>query len=437
MTPLRVLVVGAGFGGLSAVRALRAAPVEVILVDEHNYHLFQPLLYQVATALLDPSEIAHPVRALLRRQANCQVRLGRVDDIDLDVRRVRTDQGDIAYDRLIVAAGSVNESLGKPGVERHAFMLKSLGDALTLRNHLLATVERATWATDAAERRRLLTIAVVGAGPTGVETAGAISELVRLVLRRDFTRLDLDELRIVLLEAAQSVLLSFDAPLQRAAIDTLRRKRVELRFGAAVDDVLADGLRLHGGELLEAATVIWTVGVRGAPAGGLLADRRVRHGRIPVTAEMRLADHPEVFVIGDLAECIEDGAPLPMLAPVAIQQGRWVARRIAAELSGDAPAPFRYHDKGTMATIGRNAAVAQIWGLRLSGFPGWALWLGVHIAQIVSFRSRAVTLLNWGRDYFFYDRPVRLIAAPSTTPPRPDGEAGADSADAVAEPQGP
>jgi NADH dehydrogenase len=431
VTPLRVVVVGAGFGGLSAVRSLRNAPVDVILVDEHNYHLFQPLLYQVATALLDPSEIAHPVRALLRRQTNCQVRLGRVDAIDLDLRRVRTDRGDIAYDRLIVAAGSVNESLGKPGVERYAFMLKSLGDALTLRNHLLAMVERATWATDAAERRRLLTIAVVGAGPTGVETAGAISELVRLVLRRDFPRLDLDELRIVLLEGAQSVLLSFDPPLQRAAIETLRRKRVELRFGAAVDDVVADGLRLQGGELLDAATVIWTVGVRGAPAGGLLADRRVRHGRIPVTAEMCLSDHPEVFVVGDLADYVEDGAPLPMLAPVAIQQGRWVARRIAAELSGDAPPPFRYRDKGTMATIGRNAAVAQIWGLRLSGFPGWALWLGVHITQIVSFRSRAVTLLNWGRDYFFYDRPVRLIAAPAATPPRPSGETGADAATAA------
>jgi NADH dehydrogenase len=430
MTRLRVLVIGAGFGGLAAVRALRSSPVDVILVDEHNYHLFQPLLYQVATALLDPSEIAHPVRALLRRQANCEVRLGCVVAVDLPGKRVQTDRGYLPYDRLIVAAGSVNDSLGKPGVESHAFMLKSLGDALALRNHLLATVERATWSADPQERRRLLTVAVVGAGPTGVETAGAISELVRLVLRRDFPTLDLDELRIVLLEAAQSVLLSFDPVLQRAAIDTLRRKRVELRFGAAVDDVDAGGVRLRGGELLGAGTVIWTVGVRGAPAGGLLADRRSRNGRIPVTAEMRLADHPEVFVIGDLAEYVEDGAPLPMLAPVAIQQGRWVGRRINAELSGDVVPTFRYHDKGTMATIGRNAAVAQVWGLRLSGFPGWALWLGVHISQIVSFRSRAVTLLNWGRDYFFYDRPVRLIAAPAPKPPRThEAETRASDAD--------
>jgi len=421
MTRMRVVVIGAGFGGLAAVRALRKVPVDVTLVDANNYHLFQPLLYQVATALLDPSEIAHPVRALLRRQANCDVRLGCVESIDLDGRTVHTDKGELPYDRLVVAAGSVNDTLGKAGVERYAYTLKALGDGLALRNHLLATMERAAWTTDAKERQRLLTVAVVGAGPTGVETAGAISELVRLVLRRDFPRVNLDELRIVLFEAADSVLLSFDPALQHAAIETLRRKRVELRFGAAVDDVVAEGLRLQGGELLGAGTVIFTVGVRGAPAGGLLAEQRSRHGRIPVTPEMRLTDHPEVFVIGDLAEYMEDGAPLPMLAPVAIQQGRWVGRRIAAELSGDVIPPFRYHDKGTMATIGRNSAVAQIWGLRVSGFPGWALWLGVHISQIISFRSRAVTLLNWGRDYFFYDRPVRLIAGPAPQPPREDG----------------
>lgn len=421
MTRLRVVVIGAGFGGVAAARSLRKAPVDVTLVDANNYHLFQPLLYQVATALLDPSEIAHPVRALLRRQANCDVRRGRVEAIDLDAKTVHTDNGDLSYDRLIVAAGSVNDSLGKPGVERYAYTLKSLGDALALRNHLLATVERAAWTADPEERQRLLTVAVVGAGPTGVETAGAISELVRLVLRRDFPRVNLDELRIVLLEAADSVLLSFDPGLQRAAIDTLRRKRVELRFGAAVDDVVEDGLRLQGGEVLGAGTVIWTVGVRGAPAGGLLAAQRARHGRIPVTTEMRLPDHPDVFVVGDLAEYMEDGFPLPMLAPVAIQQGQWVGRRIAAELSGDVVPAFRYHDKGTMATIGRNSAVAQIWGLRVSGFPGWVLWLGVHISQIISFRSRAVTLLNWGKDYFFYDRPSRLIAAPAPHPPREDG----------------
>jgi NADH dehydrogenase len=321
----------------------------------------------------------------------------------------------VHYDRLVIAAGARTDTLGKDGVRRYAFGLKSLGDAIALRNHLLACVERAAATADPAERDRLLTIAIAGGGPTGVELAGAVSELVGLVLVRDFPRLDLrHHLRIVLIEGEDSVLGAFHRRLRRAAERMLRRKGVELRLDTLVDDADERGLRLRGGGRVDAATVIWTVGVRGVEAGGLLADRRTRAGRIPVGPDLAIEGHPEVAVIGDLAHLEQDGAALPMLAPVAIQQGRWLAGRIAAELGEPPAAPvpaFHYRDRGTMATIGRNAAIAQIGPVRLSGFAGWVTWLAVHLLQIVGFRSKLAAMLNWGWDYFRVDRPVRLITA--------------------------
>jgi NADH:quinone reductase (non-electrogenic) len=418
---LKVVVVGAGFGGLNAARSLGGAPVDVLLIDQRNHHLFQPLLYQVATALLDPSEVAHPVRAIVRRQRNCNVMLAEVLEVRLEDRTLITDRGPVGYDRLIVAAGAVTDTFGKSGVERFAFGLKALNDATALRNHLLRSVELATTTDDAVERRRLLTVAIAGAGPTGVEMAGATSELVGLVLRRDFPRLDIEhELRIVLVEAADSVLGAFHPRLRAAAAKTLRRKGVELRLGCFVDDADERGLILRGGERIDAATLIWTVGVRGARSGGLLADQRSRAGRIAVQGDLSLTGHPEVAVIGDLAEYVEDGAPLPMLAPVAIQQGRWVARRIVADLRGETVARFKYVDKGTMATIGRNDAVAQIGPVRLRGFLGWGAWLFVHLIQLIGFRSKAVALITWGWDYVRVDRPVRLIAGPQPPAGIPD-----------------
>lgn len=410
----KVVIVGAGFGGLSAARSLRGVDVDVLIVDGHNHHLFQPLLYQVATALLDPSEIAYPVRAIIRRQRNCDVLLAGVREVRLDDHRLVTDRGDVEYDRLIVAAGAVTDTFGLEGARKYAFGLKSLADALALRNHLLRSVEKATTEEDPEERRRLLTVAIAGGGPTGVELAGATSELVGHVLRRDFPRLDIaGQLRIVLVEAADSVLGSFHPRLRKAAAKTLRRKGVELRLSSFVEDVDARGLVLRGGERIDAGTVIWTVGVRGAPAGGLLADRRTKGGRIPVERDLSLPGHPEVAVIGDLAWYEEDGQPLPMLAPVAIQQGHWLAQRIAASIGGGAePKPFRYFDKGTMATIGRNHAVAQIGPIRLRGFLGWGAWLVVHLVQLIGFRNKAVALITWGWDYVRIDRPVRLIAGP-------------------------
>jgi NADH dehydrogenase len=408
---LRVVVVGAGFGGLSAVRHLRHAPVDVTLLDRNNYHLFTPLLYQVASSLLDPSEIAHPVRAVIRGWSNVSFRMGALTGVDLAARRVETTSGTLEYDRLIVAVGSVNNFFGNAGVEAHAYPLKELDDAMALRNHVLECFERAAVATDPAERHRLETIVVAGAGPTGVECSGAFAELSHLVLRRDFRGSPMDAVDIELLEAAPAMLGTFAGSLQDAARRTLERKGVSVRLRTGVRDLGEDGVVvLEDGSRLDAATLIWTAGVRAAPVAELLGVEPVRGGRIPVDAWMRLPGHPEVYAIGDVAAVQGHGGPHPMLAPVAIQQGEHVARQIVAEAAGQpGPGPFRYFDKGTMATIGRNAAIAQIGPLRFSGFPGWVMWLFIHLIQLISFRSKLVVLINWAWDYVTFDRPVRLI----------------------------
>lgn len=418
---MHVVVVGAGFGGLSAVRHLRRAPVDVTLVDQHNYHLFSPLLYQVASSLLDPSEIAHPVRAIVRGWRNVTFRMGRMTGVDLAARRLDTTTGPLDYDRLIVAVGSVNNFFANASVEARSYPLKELDDAMALRNQVLQCFEQAAVTADPAERRRLQTIVAVGAGPTGVECSGAFSELTHLVLRRDFRGSPLDAVDIELLEAAPAVLGTFAPSLQRAAQRTLARKQVTVRLGAAVRELTEDGaVLLEDGGRIEAATVIWTAGVKAAPVAGLLGVEPVRGGRVPVDEWMRLPGHPEVHAIGDVAAVQGHGGPHPMLAPVAIQQGEHVARQIAAAATGQpGPGPFRYFDKGTMATIGRSAAVAQIGPLRFSGLLGWLMWLFIHLVQIVSFRSKLVVLINWAWDYFRLDRPVRLI----TTTRRRDGGA--------------
>lgn len=414
----RVLVVGAGFGGLTLVRALRHAPVEVVLLDRHNHHLFTPLLYQVASALLDPSEIARPVRAIIRRQANASFRLGRLTGIDLEARRAQTTAGGIDYDRLVLATGSATADFGVSGVHEHAFGLKDLGDALALRNHVLRAFERAAITQDAGERRRLETIVVVGAGPTGVELSGAFHELISLVLRRDFRDRSLRGIAVELLEAAPQPLGAFAPSLQRAAARTLARREVHLRVATAVREVSPQGVTLGDGSAIAAATVIWTAGVAPAPWAPLLGVEPARGGRVPVDAWMRVGGREDVFAIGDLAAVQGDGGPHPMLAPVAMQQAHHVARQItAAATGGPALPPFRYRDKGTMATIGRNAAIAQIGPLRLRGLAGWLAWLFVHLMQIVGYRNRVIVLINWAWDYFLVDRPVRLIA---WARPRPD-----------------
>ncbi len=409
MTHPRVVIAGAGFGGLTCARALASAVVDVLLIDRRNYHLFTPLLYQVASALLDPGEIARPVRELVRSLDNVEFRQAEITGADLENRQLLTDRGPVPYDYLVLATGSQSDYFGNQSLARHAFGLKDLNDGLALRNRVLAQFEASRWTTDPAPRRTMLTFAVVGGGPTGVELAGALSELIRLVLRKDYRDLDLHEVRVLLLEAADSLLAAFTAPLRDAARRSLEKKGVEVMFGARVEEVTADSIRLAGGTEVAAGTVIWTAGVRASDVGSAIGAPLGRQARVKVDPTLQVPGHPTVFVIGDLAGALDGGAPLPMLIPVAMQEGRHVAASIAELVGNGGATAFRYKDPGMMATIGRNSAVAQLGRIRLSGFFGWTMWLAVHLVNVISFRSRILVLVNWAWDYLFCDRPIRLI----------------------------
>lgn len=414
----RVVVVGAGFAGLTLVRALRGKPVEVLLLDRRNYHTFTPLLYQVASALLDPSQVAHPIRGLLRGQANLEVRLAEATGVDLERRLLRTDVAEVPYDFLVLAAGSVNNYFGIAGLEQSAFGLKDLVQSMALRNQVIARFEEAAWTTDPERRRMLLTFAIVGGGPTGVEFAGALSELIRGVLTKDFPSVYIRETRVLLVEAAGHLLSPFSEPLRESARRTLQRHGVEVMLDRQVKSAGPDFVELASGERLAAGTVVWTAGVRASGLAAALGAELGRGGTVKVGRTLQLPGHPEVFVIGDLAAVEQDGAQLPQLIPPAMQEANHVARGILRLLAGEPAEPFRYADPGMMATIGRNAGLAEIGRLKVSGFPGWVLWLGFHLLQIVTFRSKLIVLVNWAWNYLFYDRPVRLLvrAAPPGEP---------------------
>ena len=407
--PPTVAVVGAGFAGLNAARALRRAPAQVVLLDRNNYHLFQPLLYQVATAGLEPEEIAKPARAILRGQKNFDFRLVDVTRVDFAARTLETTAGPIAYDYLVLAPGGETNFFGLDSMERHGLGLKDIPDAIAIRNHVLTCFEQAMLEPDAERRRALLTFIVVGGGPTGVEMAGALSELIRLVLVKDYPRLNIKDVRILLLEATDKLLAALPERLREAAVKTLWRKWIDVRFGAQVADFDGTELRLKSGELIPARTAIWAAGVRASPLNATLGLTAARQGRIPVEPTLQVAGHPEVYIIGDAAYREQDGEPLPMVAPVAIQMGRSVARNIMRQLRGQPLEPFRYRDQGTLATIGRNAAVAKVYGVQASGFVAWVMWLGIHIIQLIGFRNKLFVLINWAWDYFFYERAARLI----------------------------
>lgn len=408
----RVVIIGAGFGGLKAARSLAGAPVEVVLVDRHNYHLFQPLLYQVASAGLEPEEIAHPVRGILRRQRNARFLLTEVRRVDLTARQVVTSEGPLDYDTLILAAGSVTQFFGLSSVAERAFGLKDLMDAIRLRNHVLTMFEQASKQPegDAAARARLLTFVIVGGGPTGVELAGAFRELYSHVLARDYPALDFRQVRVVLVEATDRLLPALAPELGQQAVRTLERMGVEVRLGAALSSADEEGVTFQDGSRIPCATLVWAAGVRASPLADTLGLAACRGNRVCVEPTLQVIGHPEAYAIGDMAYLEgPDGRPYPMVAPVAIQQGEAAARNIIRSLRGEPLQSFRYYDRGTMATIGRRAAVAQVFGLKLTGGLAWLAWLFVHLMSLVGFRNRVLVFLNWAYGYLSYDRGARII----------------------------
>jgi NADH dehydrogenase len=423
----RVVIVGAGFGGLMAAKGLGKAPVDLAVIDQHNYHLFQPLLYQVATAGLSPADIASPIRQILSRQPNATVMLAKVSGVDLVRKEVVAEGRRIPFDKLIVATGARHAYFGHDEWETYAPGLKRIDDATYLRRRILLAFERAESEADPDERRRLLSFVIVGAGPTGVEMAGAIAELARKALAADFRTIDPSTARIVLVEAGTRVLPAFDAPLSAAAMRALKNLGVETRLGAAVTACGENGV-VVAGERVEARTVIRAAGVMASPAGSWLDAKTDRSGRVIVAADLTLPEHPDVFVLGDAASVHDaNGKPLPGVAPVAKQQGAYVAKRVIAELAGRSMPPFRYRDFGSLATIGRKSAVAQMGPLRLTGFAAWLLWCVAHIYFLIGFRNRLAVVLNWAWNYLTFQRGTRLITGLSGSRMQ-EMETSADSA---------
>jgi NADH:ubiquinone reductase (H+-translocating) len=409
------VIVGAGFGGLAAATGLGKAPVEVTVIDRRNHHLFQPLLYQVATAGLSPADIAQPIRAILRYQSNASVLLGRVIGVDHAAREVLTGDRRVAYDYLIVATGARHAYFGHDEWEAIAPGLKSIEDATDIRRRILLAFERAEAASDPDERRALLTFVLVGGGPTGVELAGAIAELAKRALTADFRSIDSRQTRVVLVEAGPRLLPVMPERLSAKAKRALERLGVEVRLGQPLTGCDAEGAML-GDEKIAARTILWAAGVAASPAASWLEAEKDRAGRVKVEPDLTLPGHPEIFVIGDTAAATDAaGKPLPGIAPAAKQAGEYVARVIRARAAGRAaPPPFHYRHLGNLATIGRHAAVADFGWLRLSGRLAWLLWGAVHIFFLIGFRNRIVVLLDWLWSYLTFQRGARLITGPTS-----------------------
>ena len=422
-----VVIVGGGFGGLKAARALADAPVRVVLVDRQNHHLFQPLLYQVASATLSPADIAAPIRHILRTQDNAEVVLGEVTSADLDARQVRLANGrELAYDFLILAAGSRSSYFGRDDWAGLAPGLKTLEDALEIRRRFLLTFERAEQEENPELRREWLTFVIVGGGPTGVELAGTLKETSRLALPRDFRRIRTDRARVILVEAGPSILANFGSGLSEKAVQGLERIGVEVRLGQPITGMDERAVQL-GGERIPTRTILWAAGVSAVPLGAGLGLPVDRLGRVIVEPDLSVPGHPEVFVVGDLAAFPHGaGDPLPGVAPVAIQQGAWAATNLQATLAGRPRQPFHYRDKGSMATLGRGRAVARVGGLSFTGYPAWLAWLFIHLMLLVDFRSRVFVFFEWLWAYLTTQPRARLILRNGKQAPSKGRSNGAD-----------
>jgi NADH dehydrogenase len=414
----RVIIVGMGFGGIRAARELAGKGLEVLMLDRNNYHLFQPLLYQVATAALEQESIAYPIRAMARRWPEARFRLAEVCSVDLEGKRVMTSEGPIGYDYLIVAAGSETNFFGMTSIAEHAYDLKRLEHAETLRNQILGLFERAVKEHDPEKRRAMLTFVVVGGGPTGVEFSGALVELVRYVLAKDYPELSITECRVMLVEAADTVLASQPEELRKYAVARLRRMGVEVLLNTKVSDAAPEHVLLGEGIIVPTHTLFWSAGVKAAPLAGALDLPKAGGGRIRVKPDLTVEGHPEVFVVGDMAWCEQNGAILPMVAPVAMQMGAYAGKAILLREQEREPAPFRYRDKGSMATIGRSSAVATAFGLKFSGYLAWLVWLALHLMYLIGFRNRILVIMNWAWYYLFHERQVRLITLQESGPPQ-------------------
>jgi NADH:ubiquinone reductase (H+-translocating) len=413
----KVIIIGAGFGGLWAARNLAQKPIDVWVIDRNNYHTFLPLLYQVAAAELEPEDIIYPVRSILHRHANIHFLMGEVITIDPAQKVVRTHKQSLSYDYLIISAGSRPYYYSVEGAAEHAFPLKDMDEAVSLRNHILCRFESANDEADAEARRRMLTFTVVGGGPTVVEFASALAELVRNPLVKDYPALDIHQVRILLLEATDHLLTGLPKRLQIYALKRLQSIGVEVNLNASVSQVASQSVTLKGGKVIPTETVVWTAGVQGEALRHSWDFPTRPNGQVDVLPTLQVPGHPEIYVIGDLARVEQDGRPLLLIAPVATQEGEAAARNIIRQISGEQPEPFRYHDPGMMVAVGRNAAAVQLGGLVLTGFPAWLLWVSVHLYRLIGFRSRLLVFINWAFDYLLFERVVRLIT------PLPENEA--------------
>jgi NADH:quinone reductase (non-electrogenic) len=413
-----VVIVGAGFGGLWAARTLSKEPADVLVVDRNNYHTFLALLYQVAAAELEAEDIAYPIRSIFWNLPNIDFALAHARCVDIEKQIVGTDTQDVYYDYLILATGTVTNTFGVAGVSDNAFFLKTLEEGVHLKNHIICCFENAARQTDEATRMSLLTFVIVGGGATGVEYAGALSELIHGPLIKDYRNIDFRSVRIILLEAADSLVAGMPEAIRSYTLRRLQGMGIEVRLKTKVTDVNPDALVLNYNETINTRTVVWCAGVRGEPLASLSGIPTDREGRVHVTPTLQVPGHPEIYVIGDLAYIEGGERPLPMVAQVAIQSAIAAAQNVGREIAGCEPIPFRFHDRGSMITIGRNAAGVAIGSRTYTGFFAWLLWLVIHLFNLIGFRNRVMVLVNWAWDYLLYERAVRFVF-PSEMPSFP------------------